>query len=130
MLRGEGIVVSNYTAGFWPEFISGGGELSNVCEFGSALHDVEDVGVVIKGVESMRIGLCKGIKNRLGLFKVASMVMEKSSLCLEPRGAREEVQEVSKLLVDWIGGLVEFLISAQYKQVSHNVVGEFMKDQV
>ena len=57
MLAFEGIVVSDYAAGFGPEFVGCGGELGEEGQFGAVGHYVEDIGVVVERVDAVRVGL-------------------------------------------------------------------------
>ena len=54
VLRFEAVVVSDDAASFGAEFVGLGGELGEEGEFGPGRHDVEDVGVVVEGVEAVR----------------------------------------------------------------------------
>lgn len=57
MLAFERVVVSNYAAGFGPEFVGCGGELGEEGQFGAVGHYVEDVGVVVEAVDAVWVGL-------------------------------------------------------------------------
>lgn len=51
----EGVVVADHAAGFRTEFVGGRGELGEEGEFGPVGHDVEDVRIVVEGVDAVRV---------------------------------------------------------------------------
>ena len=53
----ERVVVADDAAGFGAEFVGCGGELGDEGEFGAGGHDIEDVGVVVEGVDAVRVGV-------------------------------------------------------------------------
>lgn len=91
VLAFEAVVVADDAAGFWAELVSSGGELGDEAEFGTALHDVEDVGVVVETVEAVRVGFEEGVEDGFGFVEVAGVVEEEGALGFKPGAVREDV---------------------------------------
>lgn len=90
----EGVVVADDAAGFRAEFVGGCGELGEEGEFGAGAHDVQDVGVVVEGVEAVGGGLDDGGEDGFGFFEVFGVVVEEGALGEEVLGCGEYFQKV------------------------------------
>ena len=57
MLGFQAVVVSDHAACFWPKFVGCAGEVCKKGQLGPCGHDVEDVGVMVESVDSVRRAL-------------------------------------------------------------------------
>lgn len=130
MLAFEAVVVADDAAGFGAEFVGAGCELGDEAEFRAALHDVEDVGVVVEGVEAVRVGFDEGVEDSFGFFEIAGVVVEESAGGVEEGRGGEDAEEIGKLGVDGLRGLVEFLVGVEEEEVGHYVVREMGEDGI
>lgn len=94
MLGFHAVVVADYAAGFGPELVGCGGELGEKGEFGTVEHDVEDVGVVVEGVEAVGVGVDDGGEDGFGFVVVFGMVVEEGALGFEEVGGWEDFGEL------------------------------------
>jgi len=74
VLRFEAVVVADHAACFGAEFVGCGGELGEEGEFGAGGHDVEDVGVVVEGVDAVRVVVHEGGEDGFGFVEVWRLV--------------------------------------------------------
>ena len=72
MLGFQAVVVSDDATGFRAEFIGFSGELGEEGQFRAGAHDEEEVGVVVKGVYAVGIGLDDSGEDGVCFFKVYS----------------------------------------------------------
>lgn len=68
------VVVSDDAAGFRAELVRGGGELGEEGEFGAGTHDEEEVGVVVEGVDAVRVGVDDCGEEGVGVVEVCGRV--------------------------------------------------------
>lgn len=94
VLREQRVVVPDDDAGFRAELVGGGAEVRKEGELGAQGHDVEDVGVVVEGVEAVGVEGKEAREVRLGGYEVFGVIGEESEARQEEGRGGEDAQKL------------------------------------
>lgn len=120
----QAVVVADDAACFRAELVRRGGELREEGEPRPVRHDVQHVGVVVQGVEAVRVPLDEEGEDGRGFVVRFGVIVQQGALGEEECRGREDAEEFGEGGVDFGAGEVERLRSVDVEEKGEDVVGE------